>query len=112
MNKVEVTLSVIVVALFVYIFAFTRQNSSEDKYIKQKHIIDSLKNKITILTKQQSSQDSIINSKQDSLKILDKQIQLKNKEIVNIRLYYGNKIKSISTLTSDELNSFFAERYK
>lgn len=112
MNKVEVTLSVIIVALLVYVFAFTGQKAGEDRYAKQKYEIDSLKSKITILAKRQAIQDNIINIKQDSLKILDKQIKLKDKEITKIRIYYGNKIKSINTLTSDELNSFFSERYK
>ena len=112
MKQSLVTLSVIVVGLLIYIFTSTGKVGGEDRYGRQKREIDSLRAKIAILTKQRNDQDSLINKHLKTIGLLDKQIDKKNKEIVDIRKYYGDKIKSINTLTSDELNSFFSERYK
>lgn len=105
MNKVTVILSIIVIALLAYIFAFTGHSDSEDKYASQKRAIDSLSAHIVLLQKQQSIQDSIINVHQDSIIALDHEIALKDQKIKDIRKYYGDKIKNTSNLTSAELNS-------
>lgn len=111
-NKLTVILSIVVVALLAYIFIFSGHSSNEDKYAKQKHEIDSLSAHIVTLQKEQIIQDSIIKVHKDSIIALDHQIEAKDQRIKDIRKYYGDKIKNTSNLTSAELNSFFANRYK
>lgn len=111
MNKLTVILSVTIVLLLVYIFAFTG-NTDNSKYAKQKREVDSLRFQIVTLQKQQGVQDSIIHAHKDSIIALDHEIALKDQKIKDIRKHYGDKIKTTSNLTSPELNSFFTERYK
>lgn len=113
MNKLTVILSIIVVALLAYIFIFTGHSGGDtDKYAKQKHTIDSLSACIAIQERQQQVQDSIIKKHKDSITALDHEIEARDKKIKDIRKYYGDKIKNTNNLTSAELNSFFADRYK
>lgn len=112
MNKSTVILSVIITALLAYIIFFKGSPINEDKYAKQKREIDSLKVEIVVLEKQQNIQDSVIHAHKDSIIALDHEIETKDQKIKDIRKYYGDKIKNNSNLTSAELNSFFADRYK
>jgi predicted nucleic acid-binding Zn-ribbon protein len=111
MNKLTVILSVIIAGLLIYIFAFTG-HAGEDKYATQEHQIDSLSGRIAMLEKQQHANDSLIKLHKNNIIALDNEIALKEQKIRDIRKYYGDKIKNINNLTSAELNSFFADRYK
>lgn len=104
--------AVVVILGFVYYTWMTPADPQEDKYGKQKRIIDSLSVQITALQKEQLQQDSIICQHKDSIAVLDHDIELKNEEIANIRKYYGKKIKDSEYLAPPELDKFFADRYQ
>lgn len=111
-NKYIVILSVAVLALLIYIVAFSGKPVIEDKYATEKRQIDSLTTEINTLRKLQITQDSIINKHRDSIIALDIVIEAKNQKIIDLRKYYNDKIKNAGNYTPTELNSFFADRYK
>jgi len=111
-NKLTVTLIIIIAVLTGVIIATSGNSNKEDKYIVEKQRIDSLSKAIVILEKEQKVQDSLIVLYKDSLIIADIQIDSTKHRIKEIQNYYGKKIKVISGANHDELSSFFTDRYK
>lgn len=111
-NKLTVILLVTIILLLTYIFIFTNNPSTEDKYAKEKQKIDSLAIQITALEKEQLKHDSIIVLYKDSLLTLDHKVDSTKIKIKEIQNYYGKKINSLTNATHDELGEFFTDRYK
>ena len=111
LNKYIVILSVVVVALIVYIIAFTGNPIIKDEYVTEKRQIDSLSTQIAKLQSEHIKLDSTIAVYKDSLSIKDHEIDSTNRKLKEERKYYGNKIKDINKYTPTELDSFFSDRY-
>jgi peptidoglycan hydrolase CwlO-like protein len=110
-DKTTGILLVIVISLIVYIFLTSGNDKYQDKYAKQKQEIDSLSKCISALDIEHRKQDSLIALYQNQVKELEFKVDSTKNKITEIKKYYGKKIKDIGSYTSDELDSFFAERY-
>jgi len=82
------------------------------KYDKQKQQIDSLSSVIGELQKEQITLDNSIQKHQNVIDSLDNEINNTNKEIADVREYYGKKIRDILNYTPQQLDDFFSKRYK
>ena len=111
-NKLTVTLIIIIAILIGVVIAVSGNSNDVDKYAVEKRQIDSLTTEINTLKKLQITQDSIINKHRDSIIALDIVIEAKNQKIIDLRKYYNDKIKNAGNYTPTELNSFFTDRYK
>jgi peptidoglycan hydrolase CwlO-like protein len=87
-------------------------NVDLSKYDKQKQQIDSLSRVITELQKEQLQLDKSIFYHQNKIDSLDNEINNTNKEISDVREYYGKKIRDILNYTPQQLDDFFSKRYK
>jgi hypothetical protein len=95
--------------LYWMIFILTPSINTSSE-IKAK--IDSLNVNIKNLEKTQNSlQTKIDDFNQEIIKIDDKIIEIKGQKTI-IKEIYHEKIRSISNYTDNQLDSFFAERYK
>lgn len=101
------------IILFLLWFAFLKPTKNDSsKYDKQKQQIDSLNNILNGLKKEQVELDKSIKFHQTKIDSLNCEIDSTNKEITNIRNYYGKKIRDISNYTPSQLDDFFSKRYK
>jgi len=82
------------------------------KYDKQKQEIDSLNNVLVNLQKHQLELDKSILFHQNRIDSLNNEISNTNKEIADVREYYGKKIRDILNYTPQQLDDFFSKRYK
>jgi len=87
-------------------------NVNLSKYDKQKQQIDSLSRVISELQKEQIVLDKSIEKHQNIIDSLDNEINNTNKEIADVREYYGKKIRDILNYTPQQLDDFFSKRYK
>jgi uncharacterized protein YlxW (UPF0749 family) len=102
--------AIILLLLWFLLFRPTQYDSL--KYIKQKQEIDSLSNILKELQKEQIKLNESINFHQNKIDSLNYEIDSTNQQIINIRNYYGKKIRDISNYTPTQLDDFFAKRYK
>ena len=91
---------------------FKPANVNLSKYDKQKQQIDSLSRVIGELQKEQIILDKSIEKHQNIIDSLDNEINNTNKEIADVREYYGKKIRDILNYTPQQLDDFFSKRYK
>jgi len=87
-------------------------NVDMSKYDKQKQEIDSLNNVLVNLQKHQLELDKSILFHQNRIDSLNNEISNTNKEIADVREYYGKKIRDILNYTPQQLDDFFSKRYK
>ena len=100
------------IILLLLIFLFTRPTIPDvSKYSKQKQEIDSLSNNIKALQKEQIELNKSLSTQYAKIDSLNKEITITEKELIQTRIYYGNKIKNITSSSPAELNEFFTERY-
>ena len=81
-------------------------------YTDQKQKIDSLNNVIIGLEGKQVELNQSIVYQQLEIDVLNKQIDSTSKEIMQVKKYYGKKIKAITTYTPTQLDDFFTKRYQ
>jgi len=81
-------------------------------YDKEKRKIDSLCVEINYLKKNQIKLDKNLNKQILVIDSLSKEIKKTEKELIQKRIYYGNKIKNLNSSSPSELDKFFSERYK
>jgi hypothetical protein len=81
-------------------------NSSEQSRI------DSLNIKIGELEGRQRISDSLVAKYKQDLAVLDHKMDSTKIRVTQIRKYYENKIKDVSSYTPSELDRFFADRYR
>jgi len=74
--------------------------------------IEKLNSSLDSLAKQQVILDSALVKYRDQIDTKDVEIATSKQQIVDIKRYYENKIRSISAMsTATELDSFFTARY-
>jgi len=100
------------IILFLLWLLLKPVNVDLSKYDKQKIEIDSLSQTINRLQKEQKVLDESILKHKNKIDSLDNEIDTTNREIENIRAYYGKKIRDISNYTPSQLDDFFSKRYK
>jgi peptidoglycan hydrolase CwlO-like protein len=100
------------IILLLLWFLLKPTNVDLSKYDKQKKEIDSLSNVISGLQIEQVHLNQSILQSQNKIDSLDNEINNTNQEIINVREYYGKKIRDILNYTPQQLDDFFSERYK
>jgi uncharacterized protein YlxW (UPF0749 family) len=101
------------IILFLLGFIFLKPTlSTSSKYDEQKREIDSLTNNIKKLQQEQIKFNNSLIYHQNKIDSLNHQIDSTNTELINIRNYYGKKIRDIANYTPSQLNDFFTKRYK
>ena len=103
--------AIILLLLWFLLFPNPTPNDSS-KYNKQKQEIDSLSYIVNELQKEQIILNKSIKKHQDVIDSLDNEINNTNKEIADVREYYGKKIRDILNYTPQQLDDFFSKRYK
>ncbi len=115
-NKtIELNISHLIISAIILLllwFLFKPTNVDLSKYDKQKEEIKRLKNNIkllkfnqTVLNKQLTQQNHIVDSLNIELKHTEQELQ-------TTRTYYGNKIKDLTSASNSELEQFFTDRYR
>jgi peptidoglycan hydrolase CwlO-like protein len=110
LNVSHLILGAIILLLLWLLLKPTKVDLS--KYDKQKQEIDSLNNILVNLQKHQLELDKSILFHQNIIDSLDNEINNTNKEIADVREYYGKKIRDILNYTPQQLDDFFSKRYK
>ena len=102
----------ILLLLIIFLFKCDPKPTSLNNFDKQKKEIDSLQNetnKLKDFNHQLGNEIYLQNKVVDSL---NQEIKTTEKELIQTRTYYGNKIKDLNSSSPSELNEFFTERYK
>ena len=87
--------------------------SDQDAIIDQNTAkIDSLRGVITGLEANQLKYDATIASLKDSLVVLNTQIDNNETKIKDLKKKYNEKVNSISSYSSNQLEDFLTDRYK
>jgi len=110
LNVSHLILGAIILLLLWLLLKPTKVDLS--KYDKQKQEIDSLNNVLVNLQKHQLELDKSILFHQNRIDSLNNEISNTNKEIADVREYYGKKIRDILNYTPQQLDDFFSKRYK
>jgi chromosome segregation ATPase len=94
-------------------FPNNREISEQDAIIDQNTTrIDSLRGVITGLEVNQLKYDATISSLKDSLVVLNTQIDNNETKIKDLKKKYNEKVNSISSYSSNQLEDFLTDRYK
>jgi hypothetical protein len=102
----------IILLLLMFLFYQNTPLNIVDKYSKEKKEIDSLQNNIFVLKEDQTILINNINKQVIIIDSLEEVISTTGKELTQTRIYYGNKIKDLTSASDSELKRFFTERYK
>jgi peptidoglycan hydrolase CwlO-like protein len=102
----------IILLLVIFLFKYNLTQDIPNNYDKQKREIDSLGNIINELKEDQLKLNQSLSIQYAKVDSLNKEITTTEKELIQTRAYYGNKIKNITSSSPAELNEFFTERYK
>jgi peptidoglycan hydrolase CwlO-like protein len=102
----------ILLLLLLFLIYVNVKPTPINTYDKEKREIDSLKIEIGKYKKLNSVLDGKITKQQKVIDSLNIKIANTEKELTKTRIYYGNKIKDITSSSPAELNEFFTERYK
>lgn len=102
----------ILLLLTIFLLKCNFTPSFVNTYDKEKKEIDSLQVEISKLKKNQIKLDKNLNKQILVIDSLSKEIKKTEKELIQTRTYYANKIKNINSSSPSELNEFFTERYK
>jgi peptidoglycan hydrolase CwlO-like protein len=102
---------VIVLSILTGYLLFSR-NTIVAPNTQYQNTIDSLDNEINRYRQHQLYLDSVIISYRNDISILDNKIDSTKKVIVTQRKDYEERIRRAGRYTTDELDSFFTDRYK
>jgi predicted nucleic acid-binding Zn-ribbon protein len=102
----------IILLLVIFLFKYNPTQDIPNNYDKQKREIDSLGNIINELKEDQLKLNQSLSIQYAKVDSLNKEITTTEKELIQTRAYYGNKIKNITSYSPSELIEFFTERYK
>jgi peptidoglycan hydrolase CwlO-like protein len=105
-------ISGIFLLLIIFLIFFRTTPTLINTYDKEKKEIDSLQNETNKLKNINVELGSKIYLQDKVIDSLNKKIKITEKELKQTRIYYGKKIKDISSSSPSELNKFFTERYK
>jgi len=120
LNKTNLIWAVIILAGAVILwnmgilsFPDNEKISEQDAVIEQNTAkIDSLRGVITGLEANQLKYDATIASLKDSLVALNTQIDNNESKIKDLKKKYNEKVNSISSYSSNQLEDFLTDRYK
>jgi len=120
LNKTNLIWAVIILAGAVILwnmgilsFPNNEKISEQDAVIEQNTAkIDSLRGIITGLEANQLKYDATIASLKDSLVALNTQIDNNESKIKDLKKKYNEKVNSISSYSSNQLEDFLTDRYK
>lgn len=104
-----VTLILICVILAMGGYIWNSRNDTD--YSKYERKIDSLSVAISILELEQLKKDSLLTTYKQELDSLNIEKKATEKEINDIRQFYGKAIRDIGKLSVVQLDSFFTARY-
>ena len=102
----------ILLLLLIFLIYFRPTPTQINTYDKEKKEIDSLKTKINKLKNIQDTLTIDLGKQQKVIDSLNNEIVKTEKELTKTRLYYGNKIKDLTSSSPSELDDFFSKRYK
>lgn len=102
----------IILLLFIFLLKCNINSPPINKYTKEKKEIDSLQIEISKLKDFNHKLGDKIFNQNKVMDSLNQEINNTQKEIINTRIYYGQKIKNINTASNSELEKFFTNRYK
>jgi hypothetical protein len=106
-NTVTIVLICIIVILGGYIW-ISKPNTDYSKYERK---IDSLSVVVSLLELDQVKKDSLLTTYKQELDSLNIEKKATEKEINDIRQFYGKAIRDIGKLSVAQLDSFFTARY-
>lgn len=104
-----VTLVLLCAVILLGGYVYKSRNTTDHSKYEQK--IDSLDIAISMLEKEQLIKDSLLNTYKQELDSLHIEKRATEKEINDIRLFYGKAIRDINKLSTAQLDSFFTARY-
>lgn len=104
-----VTLILLCVVIVMGGYIYKSHNNTD--YSKYERKIDSLDVTISLLEKQQLAKDSLLATYKQELDSLHIEKRATEKEIHDIRQFYGKAIRDINKLSTAQLDSFFTARY-
>jgi len=87
-------------------------NPPVDKYIQQKKKISILQDNIISLENDQNILTDNVNKQVIVIDSLEGEINITGQELIQTRIYYGNKIKDLTSASDSELEQFFSNRYQ
>lgn len=97
---------------FILLVYFKPTTPTVDKYTKEKKEIDSLQHNIFLLKEGQCILTNNVNKQVIVIDSLEEEIIITEKELSQTRIYYGNKIKDLTSASNTELEQFFTNRYQ
>lgn len=112
---VVVVLAGVVILWNMGILSFPNNGKISDQDViidKNTAKIDSLRGVITGLEANQLKYDATIASLKDSLVVLNTQIDNNETKIKDLKKKYNEKVNSISSYSSNQLEDFLTDRYK
>lgn len=98
----------IVVALGAYIWMSNKPTGDYDVYEDR---IDSLNTAISTLEREQYAKDSLLTTYRREFDSLNIELRATEKQINDIRQFYGKAIRDINKFSTTQLDSFFTARY-
>lgn len=104
-----VTLVLLCTVILLGGYIFKSHNTSD--YSEYERKIDSLDVAISILEEEQLVKDSLLTTYKQELDSLHIEKRATEKEINDIRQFYGKAIRDINKLSTAQLDSFFTARY-
>jgi septal ring factor EnvC (AmiA/AmiB activator) len=102
----------ILLLLLIFLVKCKPTTPTVDKYTKEKKEIDSLQTNIFLLKEGQRILTSNVNKQVIVIDSLEEEIIITEKELTQIRTYYDNKIKDLTSASNSELDHFFTNRYQ
>lgn len=111
-TKTNMVLAAVVILLLSYILITRNYSNTTVEDPKYKSQIDSLNTVILDFKNKQLDLDKKIANYELDIRRLDFQIDSAENKIIEIRNYYGEKIKTVGRYSTSELDRFFADRYK
>jgi len=102
----------ILLLLLIFLFKCKPTTPTVDKYTKEKKEIDSLQTNIFLLKEGQRILTSNVNKQVIVIDSLEEEIIITEKELIQTRTYYDNKIKDLTSASNSELDQFFTNRYQ
>lgn len=102
----------IIFLLILFLIYFHPTQTLPPDYNKNKQEIGKLKQDIFILKDIQNDLSTTVHKQQKVIDSLTKEISITDKELIKTRVYYGKKIKNITSSSPSELSDFFTNRYQ
>ena len=110
-NKGSDIVTLIMACVIVAMGFYITQHPNNNDYNSFERKIDSLDITISRLETEHIAKDSLLNTYKQELDSINIEKRAVEKEINDIRIFYGKAIRDISKLSTAQLDSFFTARY-